>query len=407
MPEISKKAYLIQHSPIRKLKPLADRAKRTGKKVYHLNIGQPDIPTPREFLKGFQEAPEVLSYSPSQGLDEAVRALERYYKGHGIELERDEINVTVGGSEAVIFAMMTTLNPGDELIIPEPFYTNYNGYATMAGVEIVPLTTYAENGFRLPPKREIESKITRNTKAMLITNPGNPTGVVYTEGELETLKEIALKYDLFLISDEVYREFVYDGLKHRSVMNLKELEGHAILVDSISKRFSACGARIGALASRNKDVMEAVLKFAQARLSPPTAGQLGMIHFLNSPDYPGKVIEMIERFRERRDLLFEELQRVPGIFCTKPQGAFYIVAKLPVVDAEEFAKWLLSDFELDGETVMLAPASGFYKTEGLGKDEVRIAYVLGRESLKRAIEVLREGLNAYISAREAVGMLEH
>jgi len=405
MPKISARAYAVQPSPIRKLKPLADQAKRAGKHVYHLNIGQPDIPTPKEFIRGFQEAQiDVLSYSPSQGIEEALAALVRYYKGHGIKLSQEELNITVGGSEAVIFAMLAVADQGDEIIIPEPFYTNYNGYAEMAGVNIVPIETRAEDGFRLPARKEIEAKISARTKAIMITNPGNPTGVVYTEDELMRLRELALKYDLFLISDEVYREFVYDGLKHISVMQLDDLEEQAILVDSISKRFSACGARIGVLASRNKRIMEAVLKFAQARLSPPTLGQLGLINLLNS-DYTKVVAGMIGEFQKRRDLVFEELVKIPGIICSKPQGAFYIIAKLPVEDAEEFTKWLLTDFALDGETVMLAPATEFYKTEDKGKDEVRIAYVLKREALKRAMRCLKEGLEEYqkVKARPIVG----
>ena len=400
MPQISARAGRVPPSPIRELVPLADRAKQEGKRIYHLNIGQPDIPTPEEFLEGFRNAPKVLAYSPSQGYGEALEALVRYYHGFGIELDREELIITVGGSEAVTFALLTTMDPGDELLIPEPFYGPYNGYAEIADVEIVPLMTRAAEGFRLPPREEIEAEITPKTRAILITNPGNPTGVVYTQEELEMLREIALKHDLFLISDEVYREFVYDGLKHTSILQLPGLEEHAILVDSISKRFSACGARIGALASRNEDVMAAGLKLAQTRLSPPTAGQLGLIHYLNSPAYPRKTEEMIEEFRRRRDLLYEELLRIPGVRCTKPQGAFYVMAQLPVADAERFSAWLLAEFERGGETVMLAPGGGFYRTPGLGRNEVRIAYVLQREELRRALWLLGEALAEYAALEE-------
>jgi aspartate aminotransferase len=395
MPGVSTRAGRVPPSPIRKLVPLADRAKRAGKKVYHLNIGQPDIPTPREFLEGFRKAPEVLAYSPSPGFEEARAALIRYYRRFGIELDQEQLIITVGGSEAVTFAMLIALDPGDEIIIPEPFYGPYSGYAEIANVKIVPLTTHLEEGFRLPSRGEIEAKITERTKAILITNPGNPTGVVYTQEELELLGEIALEHDLFLISDEVYREFVYDGLKHTSVLELPGLEEHAILVDSISKRFSACGARIGALASRNKDVMAAAMRLAQTRLSPPTAGQLGLVNYLNSPAYPRETEEMIEEFRRRRDLLYERLLGIPGVRCTKPQGAFYVMAQLPVADAEEFTAWLLTDFEREGETVMLAPGEGFYKTPGLGKNEARLAYVLNRGELERALWLLGEALAEY------------
>ena len=395
MPRLSERALRVPPSPIRKLHPLAEAARRAGRKIYHLNIGQPDIPTPKEFLEGFRRAPEVLAYTPSAGLEEAREALVRYYLDFGIELDREELIITVGGSEAVIFAFLTTMDPGDQLLLPEPFYTNYNGYAEIAGVELVPLTTRAEEGFHLPPREEIERKLTPRTRAILITNPGNPTGVVYTQEELELLRELALEHDLFLIADEVYREFVYDGVRHLSVLQLEGLEEHAVLVDSISKRFSACGARIGVFASRNRELLAAALRLAQARLSPPTAGQLGLIHYLNSSAYPERTEEMIAEFQRRRDLLFEELRKIPGVFCVKPQGAFYIIAKLPVDDAERFSAWLLTDFERDGETVMLAPAAGFYRTPGLGRDEVRIAYVLREEDLRRALWLLREALEEY------------
>ncbi len=311
MPEISRRSQQTQASPIRRLRPLADQAVKAGKKIYNLNIGQPDIPTPKAFMAGLQAVPEVLAYSPSQGLDEALEALVSYYKDHEIKLSKEELIITVGGSEAVIFALLAVTDQGDEILIPEPFYTNYNSYAQMSGVSIIPIETRAEDGFRLPNQKAIESKISSKTKAILICNPGNPTGVVYSKEELDMLKELALKHNLFLISDEVYREFIYDGLKHISVLHLSGLEEHAILVDSISKRFSACGARIGAIGSKNRAVMEAALKFAQARLSPPTLGQLGLIHLLKSSAYRQEVVQMIAEFERRRDLVYEELQKIP------------------------------------------------------------------------------------------------
>lgn len=399
MPRISTRAQRIPPSPIRKLVPLADQAKRAGKKIYHLNIGQPDIPTPKEFLEGYYRAPEILAYSPSPGYEEAREALVRYYRRFGIALEKGQIIVTVGGSEAVTFALLAVLDPGDELIIPEPFYGPYNGYAEIAAGQIVPLTTHATDGFRLPAPEEIERKITTRTRAILITNPGNPTGVVYSRAELDQLRQIVLEHDLFLISDEVYREFIYDGLEHTSVLQLPGLAEHAILVDSISKRFSACGARIGTIASRNTEVMSAAMRLAQTRLSPPTAGQLGLAYYLNSSAYPRKTEEMIAEFCARRDLLYQELSKIPGVRCVKPQGAFYVMAQLPLADADEFAAWLLTDFERDGETVMVAPGGGFYRTPGLGQNEARLAYVLNREDLKRALWLLEEALAEYATVR--------
>ncbi len=401
MAQISKRAQRTQFSPIRKLKPLADQTQKAGKKIYNLNIGQPDIPTPKSFLDGVKNPPKVLAYSPSQGLDEAIDALISYYEDQNSSLKRDQLIITAGGSEAVMFALLATTDPGDEILIPEPFYTNYHSYATMAGIEIIPIETQAETGFHLPEHSGIEEKITPKTRAILFCNPGNPTGTVYTQGELEMLGEIALKHDLFLIADEVYREFVYDGLSHRSVLELEGLEERAILVDSISKRFSACGARIGVLASRNAFLMQAALKFAQARLSPPTLGQLGLIHFLKSSRYRQEVAQMIGEFERRRDLVYEELHKIPEILCRRPQGAFYVIAKLPIDDAERFCAWLLRDFELEGETVLLAPAMDFYKTPGKGRDEVRIAYVLNTQALKRAMRILSQGLEAYRRRREA------
>lgn len=402
MAQISKRAQKTQFSPIRKLKPMADQARAAGKTIYNLNIGQPDIPTPKSFLDGVKNLPKVLAYSPSQGLDEAVEALVSYYEDQNISLGRDQVIITAGGSEAITFALMSVADPGDEIVVPEPFYTNYNSYATMAGVEICPIETRAETGFRLPERRIIEAAIMPKTKAILFCNPGNPTGTVYTQNELEMLGDLAVKHDLFLISDEVYREFVYDGLAHTSVLDLNGLEERAILVDSISKRFSACGARIGAIASRNSSVMQAALKFAQARLSPPTLGQLGLIHFIKSSTYRKEVAQMIEEFERRRDVVYEEIRKIPDVVCRKPQGAFYIIAKLPIDDAERFCSWLMTDFDLDGETVLMAPAADFYKTPGKGRDEVRLAYVLNVQALKRAIEILRAGLDAYSRSSRGV-----
>lgn len=395
----SDRATRTQLSPIRKLKPLADQARRAGKTIHHLNLGQPDIPTPEAFLVGVRNTPEIVAYSPSQGLDEAVQALTRYYEDQGISVSSQEIIITAGGSEALWFALLATTDPGDRVLVPEPFYANYNSFATMAGVEIVPIVTRAENGFRLPDRTEIEKRIPPRAKAILMCHPGNPTGTVYTDEELATMRDVALQHDLFVICDEVYREFVYDGLTHRSVLQLEGLEDRAILVDSISKRFSACGARIGAIASRSPDVMEAAFKFAQARLSPPTLGQLGLIRLLESSGYRDGIRAMIVEFERRRDLVHREVQGIPGALSGKPQGAFYLIVKLPVDSAERLASWLLTDFDVDGETVMVAPAQAFYRTPGLGADEVRIAYVLEAEKLKRAMRVLREGIAAYPGTR--------
>ncbi len=400
MPSISWRARTVQASPIRKLKPLADQAKRAGKKVYHLNIGQPDIPTPKEYFDGIRQAAQgVLAYSPSQGLDETLEALSEYYRTFDIALGREELIVTSGGSEAITFALLAVTDVGDAILVPEPYYTNYNSYAQITGIQIVPIETRAENGFRLPDRKSIETKITPKTKAILFCNPGNPTGVVYTKAELEMLAKIARAHNLYLIADEVYREFTYDGAQAISVLQLPDLEDHAILVDSISKRFSACGARLGVIASKNASVMGSALKFAQARLSPPTLEQAGLVHLLKSSHYQNFVHEMIAEFAQRRDLVYAELQQMPGVLCPKPQGAFYVTTKLPVEDAEHFTCWLLTDFSLEDETVMLAPAAEFYATPGKGRDEVRIAYVLNTDALTKAMRIVREGLQAYIKTR--------
>jgi len=381
-------------SPIRRLVPLADEAKRKGKRVYHLNIGQPDIPTPKEFLDGVRSAPvEVLAYSPSQGLPEAIQAFLCYYGEWGITLSPEEILITTGGSEAVLFALNVACDPGDQVIVPEPFYPNYNGFSRLAEVELVPLTTSREEGFHLPPRGEIERLITPRTRAILFSNPGNPTGTVYREEELELLADIALRHDLFLVADEVYREFVYVG-SHKSVLSFPELREHAIMVDSISKRLSACGARIGAIVSRNPGVMDAARRCAMARLSPPTLEQLGLVAFMAHPHHRQVLREMADEYRRRREVLAQELARIPGVSFQLPEGAFYMMLGLPVDDAEGFVRWMLTDFPGE-ETVMLAPGEGFYKTPGLGRDEARIAYVLKEDDLVRACEVLKQGLEAY------------
>ncbi len=405
MPKISRRTAELPASPIRKLAPLAAKAREQGKTVYNLNIGQPDIPTPRSFMDGVRNADvSVLSYSPSLGLPETLQALHGYYAECGLDVPIEEMCVTIGGSEAFTFAMKAAMDAGDELIIPEPFYPNYRGYTCLTNVKLVPITTYAEDGFHLPSADAIESVITARTRAFLFSNPGNPTGVVYTREELERLAALAVKHDLFVISDEVYREFVYEG-EAISVFEFPELREHAILVDSISKRLSACGARVGMIASHNASVMSAVNRMAQARLSPPTFGQLGLVAFLADPDHQKAIAGMIAKFRSRRDTLHRAMQAIPGIVCEKPAGAFYVIAKLPIDDAEAFAQFMLTDFDGDGETVLVAPGTGFYQTPGLGKDEVRIAYVLEEEKLVRAVALLKLGLLQYRAARMKVKAL--
>lgn len=392
---LSQRATAMPTSPIRRLVPLAEAAKRAGKTVYHLNIGQPDIPTPPAFFAGLACPPEVLAYHPSQGLAASRRALAAYYARHGIALAPEEILITAGGSEAIVFAMLAVCDAGDELLVPEPFYANYKGYAVLSGVKLVPITTQVEAGFHLPPAETIAARVTPRTRGILFSNPGNPTGTVYSREELERLGEIAREHDLVLIADEVYREFVYDGREHVSALHLPELAERVILVDSLSKRYSACGARLGCLATHDAAVYAAALKLAQARLSPPALAEFGLLSLLADPNTETAVREMIARFQARRDVLYEGLLAIPGLRCCRPEGAFYITVKLPVEDAEDFARWLLEAFELEGETVMLAPAADFYATPGQGRDEVRIAYVLAREKLRRALQVLRAGLEAY------------
>ncbi len=396
--ELSKRAREIQASPIRKLMPYAITAKNKGIKVYHLNIGQPDIPTPPEMMKVYHEFDEkVLAYGPSQGLEVYRESLVKYYQHNGIELNTSDIIVTTAGSEAITFAMMVVGEVGDEIIVPEPFYTNYNGFATMAGIKLVPLTTYAETGFALPENAAIEARISSKTRAIMLCNPGNPTGTVYSREELFRIAEFAKKHNLYLISDEVYREFIYDGLKHTSVLEVPGFEENAIMVDSVSKRYSACGARIGCIVSKNKVMMDAVLKFAQARLCPPTIDQLAANAGVYLPDSYFEAMKA--EYQARRDLVMAELEKIPGIVCKKPEGAFYIVAKLPIEDAEDFVIWLLNDFNVNGETVMAAPAEGFYATPGLGRNELRLAYILCQEDLTKAMNIFRSGLETYIKSR--------
>jgi aspartate aminotransferase len=394
MPSISKKALSMPASPIRKLVPYAEEAKRKGRKVYHLNIGQPDIPTPEVALKALKNIDlKVIEYSHSAGNESYRRKLAVYYQNIGIDVDHTQMIVTAGGSEAVLFALMTCLNPGDEVITPEPFYANYNGFATTAGVTVVPVKSYIESDFALPPIEEIEKKITPRTKGIIICNPNNPTGYLYSKEELYKIRDIVKKHDLFLFSDEVYREFCYDGEKHLSAMQLEGIEQNVVLVDSVSKRYSECGVRIGVIISRNCEVMAAAMKFAQARLSPPGLGQIVAEASLETPAEYFKSV--YDEYIARRDYMVEALNKIPGVYCPKPKGAFYTVVKLPVDDADKFSQWLLEDFEYKNQTVMLAPASGFYSTPGSGKNEVRIAYVLKIEDLKHAMETLAHALKAY------------
>lgn len=392
--KISRRGTNIQESPIRKLKPYADRAIADGVHVYYINIGQPDIPTPQPVwnaVKNFSE--DVLSYGPAQGFLDLRQAIADYFASYQIDLGADHVVISTGGSEAIHFAFCAVADPGDEIIIPEPFYTNYNGYASMANVRIVPLTLKVEDGFRLPPEEEIEVRITPRTRALLLNSPSNPTGTVYTPEELGRVVKLVQKHDLFLIGDEVYKEFVYDGKTHQSILEFKEIEDRTIVVDSISKRFSCCGARIGALVTRNEDVYQAVLKFAQARLCPPTLEQkAALAAYRMGPDYFKPVQQEYQR---RRDVLVEGLRDIPDIVMHKPQGAFYLIVGLPIQDSEHFVRWMLEDFRLDNETVMVAPAAGFYSTPGKGANEVRIAYVLKEADMKRAIDVLKRGLERY------------
>jgi aspartate aminotransferase len=394
MPSISDKGKAMPASPIRKLVPYSEEAKKKGRKVYHLNIGQPDIPTPEVALNAIRNIGlKVIEYSHSAGNESYRRKLAVYYQGIGINIDHTEILVTTGGSEAILFALMSCLNPGDEVITPEPFYANYNGFATTAGVKIIPVTSFINSDFALPPVSDIEKKITPRTKAIIICNPNNPTGYLYSREEIMHLGEIVRKHDLFLFSDEAYREFCYDGAEHFSPMNIKGLENNVILLDSVSKRYSECGVRIGALISKNKEVIATALKFAQARLSPPGLGQIAGEA---SIDAPGEYFKEVNtEYTARRNFMVEALNKMPGVYCPKPKGAFYTVVKLPIDDCDKFAQWLLQDFEYKNQTVMVAPASGFYSHPSMGKDEVRIAYVLKIDDLKNAMETLAEALKVY------------
>jgi aspartate aminotransferase len=394
MPKVSNKGQQMPESPIRKLVPYAEIAKKKGNKVYHLNIGQPDIKTPEVALQAVKNADiSVLEYSHSAGFESYRTKLSSYYKNHGLPIETQDIIITTGGSEALLFAMGSTMDSGDEIIIPEPFYANYNGFSTASGVKVVPVISGIETGFALPPIEAFEKLITPKTKAILICNPGNPTGYLYSKEEILKLAEIVKKHDLFLIADEVYREFIYDGETHFSVMNVPGLEEHAIMIDSVSKRYSMCGARIGCIVSKNKEVMATAMKFAQARLSPPTYAQIASEAALDTPQ--SYFDDVISEYKERRDVLISELQKIDGITVATPKGAFYCIAKLPVDNADNFAQWLLESYDFNGETVMVAPAAGFYSTPNVGLDEVRIAYVLKKEDLIKAVEILKEAITVY------------
>lgn len=384
----------MPESPIRKLVPFAEIAKQRGVEVIHLNIGQPDIATPQVALDAIHNSHlKVLEYSHSAGFESYRKGLSKYYKSVNIDVDHNEIIVTTGGSEALLFGFLSCFNPGDEVIIPEPFYANYNGFATASGVKVVPVTSSIETGFALPPVSEIEKSITPKTKGILICNPGNPTGYLYSKEELEVIRDLVAKHDLFLFADEVYREFVYDNKTHFSVMNLEGIEQNTILIDSVSKRYSMCGARIGTFISKNKELMATVMKFAQARLSPPTYAQIAAEAALSTPT--SYFDEVITEYVQRRDILVKGLNAIEGVFCPNPSGAFYCVASLPVADADHFCEWILSDFSLNGKTLMMAPASGFYSTPGKGKNEVRLAYVLKQELLEEAAVVLAAALKAY------------
>ena len=394
MPKISTKGQQMPESPIRKLVPYAEGAKKKGHKVYHLNIGQPDIKTPEVALNAIKNnAIEILEYSHSAGFETYRRKLTTYYAKFGVDIDYTDLIVTTGGSEAILFGLLSCLDPEDEVIVPEPFYANYNGFATAGNIIVKPITASIENGFALPPIEAFEAAITPKTKAIMICNPSNPTGYLYSKQELETLSKIVKKHDLFLFADEVYREFAYDKAQHHSILTLEGLEENAIVVDSISKRFSACGARIGMLVSRNKNVIATAMKFAQARLSPPTFAQIAAEASLEVEE---RYLEtVLTEYENRRNVLVNGLNNIKSVVCPTPKGAFYVVAQLPIDDSDRFCQWLLEDFSYEGETIMLAPASGFYATKGLGKQEVRIAYVLNETDLKKALVCLEKALEAY------------
>jgi aspartate aminotransferase len=392
--QLSNRVLSAPESPIRKLVPFADQAKASGTHVYHLNIGQPDIPTPQAMWDAVAKADiKVLSYSPSGGIPELRSAMIDYYKRYDIALDQDQFIVTTAGSEAILFALAAICDPGDDIVVSEPFYANYNGYGALLNVGIKAVTAVPENGYALPPVEEWEARITPRTKALMICNPCNPTGRVYNRDELNILIALAKRHDLYIISDEVYREFCYSDESPISIMSFPEIADRAIMVDSISKRFSACGARIGSVASYNRDLIAGALKFAQSRLSPPTLGQVMAAAAYRLP--PTYFDDVIEAYRKRRDVVLEEIGKIPGVICQQPAGAFYIFAKLPLDNAEEFVKWMLTDFSDNGETTMMAPGAGFYANPGMGEAEVRIAYVLEEERCRRAIQLVAMGLAAY------------
>jgi len=396
MPKISKKGIKMPESPIRKLVPFAEDAKKRGTKVFHLNIGQPDVKTPQIALDAVKNNElETLAYARSEGSESYREKLASYYKKHNVIVSSNDIVITTGGSEALLFTIGSIADPEDEIIIPEPFYANYNGFSTASGVKIVPVISKIEDNFALPKIEDFEKLITKKTKAILICNPGNPTGYLYSKEEIEKLKKIVLKYDLFLIADEVYREFTYDDLKHTSVMSLDGLEQHSIVIDSVSKRYSMCGARIGCIVSKNKAFINTSIKFAQARLSPPTYALIASEAALDTPQ--SYFDQVKEEYIERRNTLIRELQKIKGVKVANPKGAFYCVAELPVKDSDHFAQWILEKFNYNNETVMIAPASGFYSTKGEGKNQVRIAYVLNKSNLIKAVHILAKALEKYNS----------
>ena len=394
MPSISKKGQSMPQSPIRKLVPFAEKAYKQGKTVYHLNIGQPDIKTPQIALDAVKiHSLDILAYTRSEGSEQYRQKIAKYYAKNNIHVKHDDIIVTTGGSEALLFAFGSIMDVDDEIIIPEPFYANYNGFSTASGVKVVPVISKIEDNFALPPIEEFEKLITPKTKGILICNPGNPTGYLYSKEEIKKLAAIVKKHNLFLIADEVYREFAYDGAKHYSILQEEGLEDYAIVIDSVSKRYSMCGARIGCLVSKNKEVIQTALKFAQARLSPPTLAQIASEAALDTPQ--SYFDDVIEEYVERRNTLISELNKIEGLKVANPKGAFYCIAELPVKNSDAFAQWLLEEFDVDGETVMVAPAAGFYSTPGVGLNQIRIAYVLNKQSLIKSVNILKEALKVY------------
>lgn len=400
MMRFSERVLAMQSSPVRRLLPYAEEARAKGKKIYPLNIGQPDIKTPPSFLKAIRGfSTDVIAYATSQG-DNALRdAMSAYYASFDIPFKREDIIVTAGGSEALLFSFMATCDPGDEVLIPEPFYANYNAFGGSVNVKVVPITTKPEEGFHLPPREQVEALITPRTRGILVSNPGNPTGTIYTREEMDMLADLALKHDLYIIADEVYREFVYDGLKYTSFGHLPKIEDRVIIVDSVSKRYSACGARIGCIACRNKDFMAQVLKLAQGRLCVPTLEQVGATALYSTPK--SYLEEVNKEYQARRNTLYSALKQMPGVVCAEPKGAFYVMVKLPVDDAEKFIIWMLQNFDINGETMMAAAGEGFYATPGMGKQEFRLAYVLNNEDIVKAMNILKQGLEAYPGRVEA------